>query len=168
MLYPIQQMPDDSKVWIYQANRQLTLEEIGEMEQLVEGFVEKWEAHKQSVKGFGGIFYKRFIVLMADESVAEVSGCSIDGSVRLIKEIEYTYLPIILQRIESYLLLDVICKKISERDSGILTFTIHDSIITTKGNESIVEEIILHEIESWTGYKPRLELEDLLPLKMAA
>lgn len=78
MLYPIQQMPDDSKVWIYQANRQLTLEEIGEMEQLIEGFVEKWEAHKQSVKGFGGIFYKRFIVLMADESVAEVSGCSID------------------------------------------------------------------------------------------
>ena len=56
MLYPIQQMPDDSKVWIYQANRQLTLEEIGEMEQLIEGFVEKWEAHKQSVKGFGGIF----------------------------------------------------------------------------------------------------------------
>jgi hypothetical protein len=91
MLYPIQQMPDDSKVWIYQANRQLTLEEIGEMEQLVEGFVEKWEAHKQSVKGFGGIFYKRFIVLMADESVAEVSGCSIDGSVRLIKEIEQAF-----------------------------------------------------------------------------
>jgi len=87
---------------------------------------------------------------------------------RLIKEIEYTFLPIILQRIESYLLLDVICKKISERDSGILTLTIHDSIITTKGNESIVEEIILHEIESWTGYKPRLEMEDLLPLKMAA
>ena len=91
MLYPIQQMPDDSKVWIYQANRQLTLEEIGEMEQLIEGFVEKWEAHKQSVKGFGGIFYKRFIVLMADESVAEVSGCSIDGSVRLIKEIEQAF-----------------------------------------------------------------------------
>ena len=61
------------------------------MEQLIEGFVEKWEAHKQSVKGFGGIFYKRFIVLMADESVAEVSGCSIDGSVRLIKEIEQAF-----------------------------------------------------------------------------
>ena len=28
---------------------------------------------------------------MADESVAEVSGCSIDGSVRLIKEIEQAF-----------------------------------------------------------------------------
>jgi hypothetical protein len=91
MLFPIQQMPPDSKVWIYQANRQLTLEEIGEMEQLVEGFVEQWDAHKQPVKGFGGIFYKRFIVLMADGSVAEVSGCSIDGSVRLIKELEQAF-----------------------------------------------------------------------------
>lgn len=91
MLFPIQQMPDDSKVWIYQANRLLTIEEIAEVEMLLEGFVEKWEAHKQAVKGYGGIFYKRFIVLMADESVAEVSGCSIDGSVRLIKELEQAF-----------------------------------------------------------------------------
>jgi hypothetical protein len=43
------------------------------------------------VKGFGTMFFGQFIVLMADESAAGVSGCSTDSSVRVIKEIENTY-----------------------------------------------------------------------------
>lgn len=84
-------MPDDSKVWVYQAHRQFTLEEVAEIEQLVEGFVESWKAHMQPVKGFGGVYYKRFVVLMADEAFSSVSGCSIDGLVRLIKELETAF-----------------------------------------------------------------------------
>ena len=32
--------------------------------------------------------YNQFIILMADESIASVSGCSIDSSVGVIREIE--------------------------------------------------------------------------------
>ena len=42
------------------------------------------------VKGFGNLFFGQFIILMADEST-EVSGCSTDSSVRIIKNIEQDY-----------------------------------------------------------------------------
>ena len=78
------------------------------------------------------------------------------------------YLPIILQRIESFLIIDLVCKAISESHPEILLITLHDSILTTKGNESIVEEIMTREIYNWIGYKPTVEAKDLIPLKIAA
>ena len=87
---------------------------------------------------------------------------------RLIKEIQSNYLPIILQRIESFLILDVICKKISFMHPHIPLFTIHDSILTTQGNEAIVEEIMAREIQNWTGHKASFGSKELLPLQLAA
>lgn len=80
---------------------------------------------------------------------------------KLIQQSGKNYLPIILQRIESYLMLDVVCKSISKLHPEIPLFTIHDNIITTKGNEDIVEDILLKEIENWLGYKPSIGREDL-------
>lgn len=86
----------------------------------------------------------------------------------LIKEVQSNYLPIILQRIESFLILDVICRKINALHPKIPLFTIHDSILTTKGNEAIVEEIMSQEIANWTGYKASFGTKELSPLKLAA
>jgi len=87
---------------------------------------------------------------------------------RLIKEIQSNYLPIILQRIESFLILDVICKKISVLHPHIPFFTIHDSILTTQGNEAIVEEIMAREIQNWTGHTASFGRKELLPMQLAA
>ena len=87
---------------------------------------------------------------------------------RLFTEIklkDYTFLPILLQRIESFLVIDTICKKISLLDTSIPLFTIHDSIITTKGNEKIVKQIMEFEIESAIGYKPKFSIEELTPIE---
>lgn len=85
-----------------------------------------------------------------------------------IKLVKQNYLPIILQRIESHLVIDIICKAISKIHPHIPLFTIHDNIITTKGNELIVEEIMKQEIHKWTGYEPRFGVEELSPIKLAA
>jgi hypothetical protein len=82
----------------------------------------------------------------------------------LIKSIDYTYLPIILQRLESFLVLDVICKEINRLYPHIPFFTIHDNIITTKGNEALVKAIMQEQIAKWTGYTPKLDSKDLVPL----
>ncbi len=82
---------------------------------------------------------------------------------RLIKGIQNNYLPIILQRIESFLVIDVVCKTLSKQHPQIPFFTIHDNVITTKGNEGIVRDIMSLEIEKWIGYKPQLAFEDLTP-----
>lgn len=81
----------------------------------------------------------------------------------LIKEVRNNYFPIILQRIESYLIIDIICKRINKFYPEIPLFTIHDNIITTLGNEGVVDDILKEEIERWTGYLPRVETEYLYP-----
>ncbi|HMJ47836.1 MAG TPA: hypothetical protein VK498_10930 [Ferruginibacter sp.] len=82
---------------------------------------------------------------------------------RLIKEVQSNYLAIILQRVESFLILDVVCKAISSQYPQIPIFTIHDNIITTKGNEGIVEAVMSQEIEKWIGHKPKLSTTELSP-----
>ncbi len=79
---------DDSRVWIYQSNRQLTLTEVLQIDESLHDFASVWKSHSEDVKGFGKVLFGQFIVLMADETAAGVSGCSTDSSVRLITNIE--------------------------------------------------------------------------------
>lgn len=80
-----------SKVWIYQSNRRFAMSEALEIEELLEEFVTNWRSHGTPVKGYGNLFFGQFLVLMADETTAGVSGCSTDSSVHLVKKIEQTF-----------------------------------------------------------------------------
>jgi hypothetical protein len=82
-----------------------------------------------------------------------------------IKDIQHNLLPLILQRVESFLILDVVCKNIAVNCPQIPFFTVHDNIITTKGNEGIIKQIMISEIEKWIGHKPSLGCIDLIPTK---
>jgi hypothetical protein len=77
-----------SRVWIYQSSRLFLLSEVFAIEEMLKQFTESWQSHGTPVKGFATLLYGQFIVLMADETTAGVSGCSTDSSVRLIKQIE--------------------------------------------------------------------------------
>lgn len=77
-----------SRVWIYQSNRSFMISEALEMEDMMNDFVENWNSHGAKVKGYANLLFAQFVVLMADETAAGVSGCSTDSSVRLIKQIE--------------------------------------------------------------------------------
>lgn len=79
---------DRSRVWIYQSNRMFSLSEALELEQHLESFLANWKAHGDPIKGFATLFFGQFIVLMADESAVQVSGCSTDSSVHFIKDVE--------------------------------------------------------------------------------
>jgi hypothetical protein len=77
-----------SRIWIYQGHRPFTALETTESKHLLDSFVHNWQSHGHPVKGYAGIFYSQFILLMADETASGVSGCSTDSSVRLIRQIE--------------------------------------------------------------------------------
>ena len=77
-----------SRVWIYQSSRLFLMSEALEIEPMLEAFLASWNTHGTPVKGFANLLYGQFIVIMADETHAGVSGCSTDSSVRLIKQIE--------------------------------------------------------------------------------
>ena len=77
-----------SRVWIYQSSRLFFMGEALEIEDMMNEFVANWRTHGAVVKGYANLFFGQFVVIMADETQAGVSGCSTDSSVRLIKAIE--------------------------------------------------------------------------------
>jgi hypothetical protein len=79
---------DSSRVWIYQASRMFGMSEALQIESILEDFIENWKTHGTPVKGYANLIFGQFIIFMADETAAGVSGCSTDSSVRVIKEIE--------------------------------------------------------------------------------
>lgn len=91
MLVPFDTLPEDTRVWIYQSNRKFTDQEVTEIDVAVKAFVEDWTAHGDELQGSYTIRYNRFIVLAVNQQIYEVSGCSIDGSVRFIQSLEQKY-----------------------------------------------------------------------------
>ncbi|WP_316807003.1 ABC transporter ATPase [Pedobacter agri] len=80
-----------SRVWVYQSDRKFTpAEEIAILDKL-SSFTNQWKAHGNELLAKAEIRHGFFIILTVDESQANVTGCSIDSSVRLIKEIEQEY-----------------------------------------------------------------------------
>jgi len=80
-----------SKIWIYQSNRELTSPEVTAIQQKLNDFTTQWQAHGHQLQAKADILYNFFIVFTVDEASASVTGCSIDSSVRIIKEIEQEY-----------------------------------------------------------------------------
>ena len=75
------------------------------------------------------------------------------------KKGDYRNLAIILQRIESHLLLKKICRRIALEKLSVVIFTIHDNIITTTGNEGYVQTVMREELEKSIGTAPQFSTE---------
>jgi len=84
-------LPNTSRVWVYQSNRLFTEAEAAAIAANIKAFVDEWTAHKLKVYADGALLYNRFVILAADEHQVGVSGCSIDSSVRFIKELGTQY-----------------------------------------------------------------------------
>lgn len=81
-------LPDNSRVWVYQSNREFTDQEINFINEKAVEFINNWTRHGDNLKGSFTIKYNQFLIIAVDESFNTVSGCSIDSSVRFVKELE--------------------------------------------------------------------------------
>lgn len=88
MFIEFKDLPKKSRVWIYQSNRVFTKNEIELISLKAEDFINSWTRHGDDLKGSFTIKYDQFLVLAVDESFNNVSGCSIDSSVRFVQVIE--------------------------------------------------------------------------------
>lgn len=82
---------------------------------------------------------------------------------KAIKKEESTLLPLLLQEIESYIMLQVVAKRLHKQHPKVPVFTIHDSIVTTASNQMIVEQVMLEALTAYVGYAPKLSVELLDP-----
>ena len=81
----------------------------------------------------------------------------------LVKRKNSKFLPILLQKIESEILLNRVAKRIEIEEPSLPIFTIHDSIVTTKGNELYIQSIMLDEMCKAIGSIPKTTIEYWTP-----
>ncbi|MDB2462962.1 ABC transporter ATPase [Algibacter sp.] len=91
MLVDFTTLPEESRVWIYQANRSFSEVELEEIQAKLNIFIENWTAHGSDLQAGYTIKYKRFIVLGLNQDLAKATGCSIDSSVHFIQQLEKDY-----------------------------------------------------------------------------
>lgn len=84
-------LSDSARVWIYQSSRPFREREMIEINEQLKNFYLQWESHGEAVKGWAELLFRHFVVVIADENQAQVSGCSTDGMVRIIKSLEKQY-----------------------------------------------------------------------------
>jgi len=78
-------LPDHTRVWIYQADRLLSEQEVKAIENEAHQFVSNWNSHGKDLQAAITVLNQVHIVVMVDEHHASASGCSIDKSVHFVK-----------------------------------------------------------------------------------
>jgi len=91
MYIPFENLPEESKIWIYQSSRKFSDEEVLDIEKDLAQFIENWSAHGTSLEASFTIKYNRFIIIAVNQEIHPATGCSIDASVGLIQNLEQKY-----------------------------------------------------------------------------
>ncbi len=91
MYIPFEDLPGNSRIWIYQSSRKFSDEEVAEIEKDLTEFLDNWSAHGAALEASFTIRYNRFIILAANQEVQANTGCSIDASVAFIQNLEQKY-----------------------------------------------------------------------------
>lgn len=88
MFTPFETLPSTARLWIYQSNRPLSDGEEKSLGLVLQEFCDQWKAHGQDLRTSFRIEHHQFLILAVDEDYNDASGCSIDGSVRILKSLQ--------------------------------------------------------------------------------
>ncbi len=80
--------PDNARVWIFGAERELDGVETAALLEAVDEFISGWAAHGARLRAGRAWRYGRFLIVGADVSATAPSGCSIDALAHVLKEVE--------------------------------------------------------------------------------
>ena len=87
MFIPFSDLPDNARIWIYQADKVIGSSERSLIEKELFDFTSTWSAHGIALQSSFTILENRFVVLGVNEQANEASGCSIDMSTNVMKGI---------------------------------------------------------------------------------
>jgi len=91
MYIPFENLPEQSRIWIYPSNRKFSDDEVTEIEKDLTEFLNNWSAHGSALEASYQIRYHRFIILAINQEIHTATGCSIDASVSFIQSLEQKY-----------------------------------------------------------------------------
>mgnify|MGYP003125382521 CR=1 FL=1 len=155
MFIPFSELPDSSRVWIYQSNRSFSDQELQEINSKLEEFITQWTAHGADLKASFDIKYKRFITLALDQKLNAATGCSIDSSVKFIQQLEKDYNVDLLDKMNvSYKQGDFVAyktltdfRKMAKEKAVSKNTIVFNNLVNTKGE--YLEEWEVPASDSW-------------------
>lgn len=143
MLVAFDQLPDDSRLWVYQSNRPFLKSEIEFISKSLTEFCNGWEAHGEPLATSFKIEFDQFVVLAVNENVHGASGCSIDGSVRVLKSIQSQLGVDLLNRSVAFLINDrVVLHSLAEAKALLANGTIPGGTITFNNSVSSKKDFL--------------------------
>ena len=116
MITDFKNIPDDSRVWIYQSNRDFSDSEIKIINNKTALFLDNWKAHGNELQASYLIKERRFLVIAVNEQFNPIGGCSIDYSLQLVNDISTTINLDLLDRLSVNYISENKIKSISLRD----------------------------------------------------
>jgi hypothetical protein len=131
MYVPFEDISEDSRVWVYQAARQFSEREKELISARLSAFCDGWNTHGNRMPTSFQILDDQILVLAVDETGLGASGCSIDSSVRTLRELE--------DELENNL-----------TDQGKVTFKFNSGEITVASALGIKSKVTSGEIDSRT------------------
>jgi hypothetical protein len=157
MLVAFNTLPDSSRIWVYQASRSFTENELHEIRQELDAFIEEWTTHGSDLKAGYEIRYNRFIILALDQTETSASGCSIDASVHFIQQLEKKYDVELLDKMNvSYKQGEFVAykplndfKKMAKQKAVSKNTIVFNNLVTNKGE--YLEHWEVPASESWHG-----------------
>ena len=81
------------RLWIYANPQKIKEKIVKNIKKRLEDFCQQWQSHGIAVTGDFLIIFDQIIILLAglEEGSSQMSGCSIDSSVKIIKDINRDY-----------------------------------------------------------------------------
>ena len=155
MYVPFENLPEESRIWIYQSNRKFSDLEFAEIDSALRQFIDDWSAHGTSLESSFELKYNRFIILAVNQEVQAATGCAIDASVQLIQELEKKYAVDLLDKMNvTFKLGDHIAhkslidfKKMAKEKAVTSKTIVFNNLIHTKGEFEEFWEVPAEE--SW-------------------
>ena len=90
MIIDFKNIPDDSRIWIYQSSKDLSDSDIKIIDNKTTLFLENWKAHGNELQASYLIKERRFLIIAVNERFNPIGGCSIDYSLQLVNDISTT------------------------------------------------------------------------------
>ena len=111
MLVEFDNLPKESRVWIYASEQKLTDTMQDFILNSIYDHLREWEAHKVALVAGVKIIESHFIIVGLDEGRNEASGCSVDSLQHKIQEIEKDLSISLMNRLNVFCIVDgiIIC-----------------------------------------------------------
>ncbi len=81
----------NGRVWVYNAQRPLAPQEQNAIKDKLQAFCAQWAAHGNSLSSHFNILHNQVLILKVDEDFEAATGCSIDSSVEVFRQIDAEY-----------------------------------------------------------------------------